>query len=297
IMINIIQRRIQKTLSKLTQKEPQDNGDFAKRIIYRHKVFWSDADAELVRNSPLYEGITIEQLKSTKHWQRKLSNKYNARVFAQKFGCRVPQLYWKGRDLKELSFRNLPDQYVIRPTIGHSCKMVFLMDKHMNHMDSCFYSDEQLKDVMQETLDKNSHQEFLIEEFLRSEKGEYKIPVDYKLSLFNGELAVIDVINRMSPKTGLSSCYDENWNMIECIGKQYQRSAYQAPPACLPEIINWGKKLSKAYEIFVRIDFYATDKGAVFGEFTPTPGKGNGFTPEADIMLLNYWDKFCCGQI
>ena len=296
-MISILQKQIKQTLSMLTENKSQDFGDFAKRIMHRHKVFWNDADAELVRNTPINESAAIEQLKSTKHWQRKLSNKYNARVFAQQFGCRVPQLYWKGRNLQELNFHDLPDQFVIRPTIGHSCKMVFLMDKHMNHMDNCFYSDEQLKETMQEAIDKNPYQEFLIEEFIRSEKGEYKIPVDYKLSLFNGQLAVIDVINRLSPKTGSSSCYDENWNMIECIGKLYQHSAYQAPPACLHEIINWGKKLSRAYEIFVRIDFYATDKGAVFGEFTPTPGKGNGFTPEADKMLLNYWDKYCYGKI
>jgi hypothetical protein len=38
-------------------------------------------------------------------------------------------------------------------------------------------------------------------------------------------------------------------------------------------------RFSKAYEIFCRVDFYATDKGAVFGEFTPIPAVGKGFTP------------------
>ncbi|MEJ7679344.1 MAG: hypothetical protein WKG06_16095 [Segetibacter sp.] len=37
--------------------------------------------------------------------------------------------------------------------------------------------------------------------------------------------------------------------------------------------------------------------GAVFGEFTPTPALGNGFTPDAQKLFTNYWDKFCKGMI
>jgi hypothetical protein len=77
----------------------------------------------------------------------------------------------------------------------------------------------------------------------------------------------------MSPKSGLSSSYDEIWNMMEDIGRVYQQSSYQAPPACLQEMISCAKKLSKAYEIFVRVDFYATDKGAVFGNSPPHLGE------------------------
>ena len=49
--------------------------------------------------------------------------------------------------------------------------------------------------------------------------------------------------------------------------------------------------------IFVRIDFYATDKGAVFGEFTPTPFRGLFFTPHADKLFIPLWDQYCNGLI
>lgn len=58
-----------------------------------------------------------------------------------------------------------------------------------------------------------------------------------------------------------------------------------------------AKRLSNTYEIFTRIDFYATDKAAVFGEFTPTPGAGNDFTPEGDKLLSAYWDNYCNGMV
>ena len=56
-------------------------------------------------------------------------------------------------------------------------------------------------------------------------------------------------------------------------------------------------KFIQSYKIFIRIDFYATDKGAVFGEVTPTPSLGIGFTPFANKLLTKYWDKFCPGMI
>ena len=77
----------------------------------------------------------------------------------------------------------------------------------------------------------------------------------------------------------------------------YPLGEVQQPPKCLSEMIECARRLSKAYEIFCRIDFYATDKGAVFGEFTPTPAVGNGFTPNGDKLLADYWDRYCKGSI
>ncbi|WP_439882648.1 ATP-grasp fold amidoligase family protein [Pontibacter sp. MBLB2868] len=296
-MLRMLKNNLGTALSTFRNSYKKEDGEFSRRIINRHRAFWKAADAEFIRNLPMNHSIPKEQWKVGNNWQRKLSNKSNAREFAKMHGCRVPELYWKGRDLSLLDTKKLPGQYVIRPTIGHSCNMIYLMDNGLNLMDRRSYSANDLKQQMAEALQKNTHLEFLVEEFIRTEKGEYKIPNDYKMSFFNGELAVIDVINRLSPKTGFSSCYDANWNPIDNISPHYQKAPYQEPPACLDEMITLAKKLSRSYEIFVRIDFYATDKGAVFGEFTPTPSCGRGFTPEADKMLAEYWDRYCHGMI
>lgn len=296
-MLQLLKKGVRSTLHAFTGEPKPQIGEFAKRIKHRHSTFWKSADAELIRNSYIDKNDSLEQLQSVKYWQRKLSNKYNARLFAEMHGCRVPALYWKGRNIDDLDFKKLPQQYVIRPTIGHSCNMVFLMNNTFNLMNKNFYSVEEIKEQLYQALSENPHQEFLFEEFVKSESGEYKIPNDYKISLFNGELAVIDVINRMSPKSGLSSCYDEHWNRVDTLSAYYNEASTQEPPLCLAEMIGFAKKLSKAYQIFVRIDFYATDKGAVFGEFTPTPGKGEGFRLDADKKLLKYWDRYCPGMI
>lgn len=212
-------------------------------------------------------------------------------------GCRVPDLYWKGREPGKIDFDALPGQYVIRPTVGHSCDKVFLMDGGVNLFDKQMYSKDDIIRALQEALRQNTNLEFLIEEFLRGENGKYKIPDDYKIHTFNGKIPCIAVINRDGPKKGRQSFYDENWNPVEPVCNAYPGGSYQEPPKCLPEILSFARKLSKSYETYVRIDFYATDKGAVFGEFTPTPSLGVGYTSYANKMFASYWNKYCNGMI
>ncbi|WP_242916175.1 ATP-grasp fold amidoligase family protein [Pontibacter liquoris] len=239
----------------------------------------------------------LEKWQDVAHWQRKLSNKYNAREFASKHGCRVPALFWRGREVNMIDFDALPPQYVIRPTIGHSSQKVFLMDGAVNLMDNRSYTPDHLKKALSGAIAENPYLEFLLEEFVKDENGAHRIPDDYKISVFNGEVAFIDVINRTSPKTGFSSCYTQHWERIENVADFYQPAPLQNLPRCLGEMLVCARQLSKAYKIFVRIDFYATDKGAVFGEFTPTPSQGDGFTAKADKLLTRYWDTYCYGMI
>ena len=287
-----------KSITRAVKGKPSSQrGEFSARIKHRHSTFWDAPNAEDIRNTPLYATDPLAKWQNVEHWQRRLSNKHNSMEFAKMLGCRVPATYWKGRDLKTLDFKQIPKQFVIRPSIGHGSSLVFLMNGTLNLMDKQTYTEQAILEKLSNELDKNPHLEFLIEEFVRTEKGEYKIPDDYKFFIFNGEIAGIQVINRLSPKKGYTTFYDENWNQIENFNTYYPKGTYQQPPTCLAEMIEHAKILSRAYDIFARIDFSATDKGAVFGEFTPTPFKGFLFTPAGEKMLVNYWDKYCAGKI
>ncbi|MEJ7682261.1 MAG: ATP-grasp fold amidoligase family protein [Segetibacter sp.] len=147
-----------------------------------------------------------------------------------------------------------------------------MIKNSINLMDGKKYSKEDIKVVLSKALYDDQKIEFLFEEFVRTEDGEYKIPDDYKFYMFNGQIGCIQVINRLSNTTGFTSWYDENWNLLPNLTTNYPEGKVQPIPKCLQEMIDYAGKLSKSYEIFVRVDFYATDKGAVFGEFTPTPG-------------------------
>ena len=209
----------------------------------------------------------------------------------------VAELYGKASDFDAVDFDSFPKHYVIRPTRGHSSGFVFLIDNSLNFMDGKTYSKEEIKVILAMALHQNIKLEFLIEEFLRTEGGEYKISGDYYFYMFNGEVATIQVIKRLGVFKGFTSCYNENWQQVENVNICYGQGTYQTPPKCLKEMIEKAKELSRAYEIFFRIDFYTTDRGAVFGEFTPTRFMGITFTPQADKLFINYWDKFCKGKI
>jgi hypothetical protein len=263
------------------------------KIRNRHRQFWSDANAELIRNTIMNADDKIEDWKNVQYWQRKLSNKHNAREFASKFGCKVAHLIWEGRDVDAIDFTSLPENYVIKPTIGHSSKNVFIMKNGLNLFDKKRYQPQEILAILKEQLEDNVHLNFLIEEFLQNEEGKTEILKDYKIFCFNGEIACIQVIDRLSPSSGFAGFYDENWNQISPVSKNYKSSLFQPPPACINDMLAQAKILSKAYEIFVRLDFYSTNKGAVFGEFTPTPSMGGNTTRFGQRLLLSYWEKYC----
>lgn len=290
-MANSIFKKLLTLPAKLKQ------GEFSNLIKKRNETFWKAQDVETVRALILNASDPIDKWKQGENWQRKLSNKYNSREFAKKHGCKVAELYWKGRDINTIDFDTLPPQFVIRPTKGHSLGFVFLIDNSVNLMDGKTYSKEDIKKTLAKALDENEKLEFLIEEFLKTEEGLHKIPTDYKFYMFDGQIASIQVISRLNSSKASNTWYDETWNPMLNLTSNYPIGSIQAPPKCLPEMIEDVKRLSKAYEIFARIDFYATDKGAVFGEFTPTPAVGNGFTPDGDKLLTSYWDRYCKGKI
>lgn len=275
----------------------RDSGRFPDRIRKRHRLFWSDPEAERIRNAPMDASLPLEVWKEGPYWQRKLSNKYNAREFAKLNGCRVPDLYWKGNDLDAFDFATLPPQYVIRPSVGKCSKGVYVMNDGLNLFDQKRYTPESLKLNLKQDLADNPDLEFLFEEFVQTEDGRYVIPNDYKFLCFDGAVASVVVIDRVSPQVGYSHFYDEHWNKMNKLHYRYPGKDEPQQPACFKEMLEQAKRLSKAYGIFIRLDFYATNKGPVFGEFTPTPGMGKNFTPHGKKLLLKYWDTYCKGLV
>lgn len=269
-----------------------------KRIKKRYRTFWNSENV-LDQDLPLFFAEdSLSTWQNSNNWQRLLSHKHNSREFAKKHGCRVPDLYWKGRDYDSIDFESLPEWYVIRPTRGSCSRDVFLMHGEENLFDGKTYSNTDIITSLTCATDKNPTVEFLFEEFLRNEQGKYTIPADYKVYTFNGKVACIRMINRQGPRKGSSRYYDENWNQIPNLKtSKYVEGDYQDPPACFQEMIEGARKLSETYGLFVRIDFYATIQGAVFGEFAPTPSLGIGYTRSGSDFLVKYWDTYCKGMI
>lgn len=136
----------------------------------------------------------------------------------------------------------------------------------------------------------------MVEELLSTESQELKLHFDYKCFTFNGEIACIQEIKR-DPKQTTVVFYDKGWNRIPPLSYNFPEGEPNEPPACLEEILNDAVTISNVFKNFVRLDFYATPKGSVFGEFTPTPATGLYFNGRGSKLLNSYWEKYCPGMI
>lgn len=128
-------------------------------------------------------------------------------------------------------------------------------------MDGSTYSNEDIKKALSTALSENIKSEFLFEEFLRTEERKYRIPDDYKLYMFNGEVAAIHVINRLNASKGLNTWYDEHWNPVKSLTLNYQPGQLKQPPKCLPKIIEGARRLSKHMKYFQGLIFTPLIRG------------------------------------
>ena len=133
----------------------------------------------------------------------------------------------------------------------------------------------------------------LIERLLHQNGSIGELPLDYKCYVFGGRITYVHVIKRLSPgcKDLQHACYDAQLSPIPTPPPATAASDCIQPPT--PQQFNEMKRYCRQLGIFptlfTRVDFYITDDGVVFGEFTPHPNAGKRFTREfckdADVQL------------
>ena len=51
------------------------------------------------------------------------------------------------------------------------------------------------------------------------------------------------------------------------------------------------RRLGMAFGTYVRVDYYATERGPIFSEFSSTPGASKQHTPFGDDYLGRFWNE------
>jgi hypothetical protein len=226
----------------------------------------------------------------------RLSGKLEGRSFMKDNGFKVPEeigIYSKIDEIPE--FSQLPSRFVLKPSSGYSAKNVFVMSDGVNLLDGKSYDRNAVISSIHQSYDgKEFKGKFLIEELLVNWDKKDGIPLDYKFYTFGDRIAFIHVIERNS---GVNIRANRHWFMKEDwtdLGIKIQRtqdlqSEPLPKPDCYDELVHTVRKVGRMLDMFMRIDMYATTRGAVFGEFTPTPHGGKGYTKEADQWLGSLW--------
>ncbi|MEJ2320745.1 MAG: hypothetical protein P8Y21_15580 [Gemmatimonadales bacterium] len=245
-------------------------------------------------------------------WPRSLINKWNSREFALKHGCRVPELYWYGRDLRHVRLESLPDRYVIRQTFGSGKERVYVFCGGREVTKGRQIAEDEVRANLGGAFRSVVRGRILVEEFIGRKSGTCEMPLECKLFMFGDNVGMIEVFRRshrrLAPKTyveGLGliehGCYSAAWEPFEdpIFNTDYLMESYghvpstnpQPRPDFLPELIAAGKRLGLACGTHVRVDYLVGENGLVFfNEISTTPAIG-ALTPFADEYLGRLWQE------
>ncbi len=122
----------------------------------------------------------------------------------------------------------------------------------------------------------------LVEPFIGTDG---QLPIDYKLYVFGGEVACIQVhLERETRHRWM--LFDRQWQRFS----SPTRDPDPARPSSLDRMIEAAETLGQGFD-FVRVDFYEIDGAPRFGEMTFYPGSGlDPFDPpEIDLILGRLW--------
>jgi hypothetical protein len=218
------------------------------------------------------------------------NGKQAGQSYVEALGYSIPKVFSHFDSITDLpDLVKLPTNFVLKPVYGHSSKNVFLMKDGVNLFNGRNYSRD---DIVAEVIQEDGP--FLIEELLENHDGSPGIPLDYKFYCFGRDIAFIHVIQRNSALDISRNRHwflTEDWSHLRIKVKKMEAAERSIPtkPDFLPDMLSMAQNLGGHLNAFMRIDLYATERGAVFGEFTPFPNHGRGYTPESDAWLGSLW--------
>lgn len=225
---------------------------------------------------------------------------YVATTIGQQY---LPRAFAIVEDPSTLVDIRLPDAYVVKPTHG-SGAVIIVSDQAppdarlaaepdnwtYQHVQPGFAPREDVVRIAQGWLTQLYGQgpnrewvygrvprRVIVEELLAGPHG--AIPVDYKLFVFHGRCAYIQVdADRFGRRT--QDFFAPDWRHLPLSGGPPWACPQPEQPARLAEMLELAERLGADTD-FVRVDLYCIDGRVVFGELTSFPAGGDSpFDPE-----------------
>lgn len=206
-------------------------------------------------------------------------DKYTVRAYVKKKRCTsiLNGLLWQGTNPDEIPFEKLPNQFVIKVTHGSTFNIICRDKSKLNQDDAKEKCRKWLKakflPCYGEWFYGKVKPRIIVENFLEEVGSEHQDLLDYKVYCFNGKPEYIRVMSdRFSDLH--DAIYDVNWKLLKGRNMGYPCvKEASAPPACLPKLLEYAKRLSEDFR-HARVDFYIVNGKIYFGEITFTSGAG-----------------------
>lgn len=249
------------------------------------------------------------QYRTREHSQEMIfwEDKLGGRKVCEALGVPLPKLYQTARDVKDIDFSKLPPRYVIKWNKQNSSMGLFAMDNGYDWVTRKKVSVDEIKTTLKKLKRSPSRAptgvstrftsfiepQIIIEELLfhpsykkkakHSKSNVHKtpevLPWDYKFYALNGEVYGLLCVDPFYRKDKFH--FDKNWERITVFSKEppltTPTNKLPQKPESFDKMWEYASKIARVYkDAFVRIDFFDTPRGAVFGEFTFSPGVGSG---------------------
>lgn len=219
------------------------------------------------------------------------TDKYNVREYVDSVGCGdiLNTLLGVWERPEDIAFDTLPESFVLK--LCHGCGY------NIFYTPSCKPDTEEVKKTLKkwqrqdywrynaEPHYKKIKKRIICEKYLSDGNA---LPTDYKVYCFNGRPLYILVCEERAGGRPKFFFFDSEWNFcpITRDGKKMPADFTVQRPRDLEKMLEYAGRLSAPFP-FVRVDFYETENGLIFGEmtFTPSACLDTGRLPETDIMF------------
>lgn len=208
----------------------------------------------------------------------KCVDKYDVRSYVKDCGLEsiLNECYGVYEDVKDIDFDKLPNEFVLKDTLGGGGTSVIIVKDKKN------FNIDKLKSTLNEWLNlpigipeggrewpyySGKKHRVIIEKFIKSD--EERGLVDYKFICFDGKVHYVLVLaDRIFGKKTNGAFFDKDFNMLDVsrpdLGKL---KGHKHKPENFEEMVRYAELLSKPFP-HARIDFYDIKGKILFGEVT-----------------------------
>lgn len=224
------------------------------------------------------------------------ADKYTVRKYLEEkeMGYLLNDLYEVFESPEDISFENLPNEFVLKLSNGSSTNFVCKNKNEYNVNDI----QKKFKDYIAQANTAAGREwvygcnkpVIVAEKLLIDKNQENGELVDYKILCFNGKPEYIICVSGRYTDHYNHVVYDTNWNKQDVMIGNTSKDWEYPRPEKFDEMLNIAEELSKDFP-HARIDLYSLESKLIFGEITFFPWSGYmTFSPEKFDDILG--DKF-----
>ncbi|MBY6069097.1 hypothetical protein KUW17_20305 [Leisingera aquaemixtae] len=225
-----------------------------------------------------------------------LSRKMAMRAYVEDLGLPLPRLYQAAPRLEALDWAGLPERVVVKPQNASSCRGVIVAAAGWDHIGRAACGGD-LPGYAQALYGRTFETpvpvmaEELLADVQAAEDPALVIPRDFKVFAAGGHAGFVCVHDRNAPggKRSLATV-DREGRRLPHAEKGWPEAAEFTVPPGYGALIAMAEHLSRRLPWLLRLDFYLTPRGPVFGELTSYPNAGGKFTGFARRTLLQMWE-------